>query len=143
MCEPSWMTAPPTPRALTRDYLLELDIQSPDAPLLSVFGGKITTYRKLAERAVDKLAPFFPDSAPHWTATAPLPGGDFPTEGSDAYLEDLRARYTAYPTSCSRAGAQTRHGTPTVLGPACSVQDLGEHFGATALCARGRLFLRT
>ena len=65
------------PQAVTRDYTLELDADAGQPPLLSIFGGKITTYRKLAENAVDKLAPFFPAAGPAWTSTAPLAGGDF------------------------------------------------------------------
>src|SRR5262249_19743904 len=60
--------------AVTRDYVLELDDQGGIAPLLSVFGGKITTFRRLAEHALEKLKPHFPESRPAWTHTAPLPG---------------------------------------------------------------------
>lgn len=60
--------------AATRDYVLDLDRAAP-APVLHVFGGKITTYRRLSEQAVDKLAPHLPDTGDHWTHAAPLPGG--------------------------------------------------------------------
>ncbi|MFD2176605.1 glycerol-3-phosphate dehydrogenase [Veronia pacifica] len=67
-----------SPQAITRDYTLELDHQADgDAPLLSIFGGKLTTYRKLAESALDKLSPFFPDMGDKWTVEASLPGGEF------------------------------------------------------------------
>ena len=56
------------------------------APLLSVFGGKITTYRKLAEHALESLAPFLPASGPAWTAGAFLPGGDIPGADFEAFL---------------------------------------------------------
>ena len=63
------------PEDATRDYQLTLDERTREAPLLTVYGGKITTYRKLAEAAMAKLSHFFAASAP-WTAHAPLPGGD-------------------------------------------------------------------
>src|SRR5205814_1449604 len=65
------------PSAVTRDYTLRLDGQAGQAPVLSVFGGKITTYRRLAEHAMEKLAPFFPSARSAWTAAGPLPGSDF------------------------------------------------------------------
>ncbi|MEQ1543324.1 MAG: FAD-dependent oxidoreductase, partial [Novosphingobium sp.] len=73
------------PEAATRGYRLELSDPAEGAPLLSVYGGKITTYRHLAEEAVDRLAPRVPAlSGPAWTATRPLPGGDFGTDGLEA-----------------------------------------------------------
>ncbi|MDO5622017.1 MAG: glycerol-3-phosphate dehydrogenase [Paracoccus sp. (in: a-proteobacteria)] len=74
--------------AATRDYVLSLDTDS--APVLNVFGGKITTYRRLAEAALMKLTPFFPQARPAWTAGVPLPGGDFPVDGVPALVEALR-----------------------------------------------------
>ena len=64
------------PSAVTRDYHLEVDAPDDAAPLLSVFGGKITTYRRLAEHALEKLGPHLPRPGATWTADAPLPGGD-------------------------------------------------------------------
>ncbi|WP_160287587.1 glycerol-3-phosphate dehydrogenase [Pseudomonas knackmussii] len=64
------------PSAVTRDYTLSLQGAPGEAPLLSVFGGKLTTYRKLAEAALAELAPSFPRMGPAWTAHAPLPGGE-------------------------------------------------------------------
>jgi glycerol-3-phosphate dehydrogenase len=63
--------------AVTRDYVLDLDAPDGGAPMLSIFGGKITTYRKLAEHALGELADALPEASPAWTAGAPLPGGDF------------------------------------------------------------------
>ena len=74
----------------TRDYVLELK-GSP--PVLSVFGGKITTFRRLAETVVDRLRPLFPGMKPRWTASAPLPGGDFPWDGVAGLSNDLKRRY--------------------------------------------------
>lgn len=62
--------------AVTRDYVLDLDGGDGRAPMLSIFGGKITTYRKLAEHAMAEMAPFFPQARGAWTAGADLPGGD-------------------------------------------------------------------
>ena len=81
--------------AVTRDYVLDLDAGENGAPLLSIFGGKITTFRRLAEQAMDRLAPFFPGCGRAWTAGAILPGGDLP-DG------DLRAFQSALTRSLSR-----------------------------------------
>jgi glycerol-3-phosphate dehydrogenase len=64
-------------QAVTRDYTLELNDENGNAPILSIFGGKITTYRKLSEAAVNKLAHYFPNMSEQWTASKALPGGDF------------------------------------------------------------------
>lgn len=76
-----------TASSATRDYVLELEDEAP--PLLSVFGGKITTYRRLAETALAKLRPFYPEMGPSWTAHAPLPGGDFPVGQVEQQIEAL------------------------------------------------------
>jgi glycerol-3-phosphate dehydrogenase len=74
----------------TRDYVLSLDAPDDQAPLLSVFGGKITTYRRLAEAAIDKLKGRLPAAErPSWTGGEPLPGGDFPVDGYDALVADV------------------------------------------------------
>ena len=82
------------PEAATRGYRFELSDESEGAPILSVFGGKITTYRHLAEEAVELLATRLPELAgPGWTASAPLPGGDFPLDGQPALVAELMARH--------------------------------------------------
>ena len=114
--------------AATRDYVLSLNDQG--APLLNVFGGKITTYRRLAESALTKLAPFFPQAAGNWTARVPLPGGDFPVDGVDALIAKLQAAYLFL--SPRDAGRLVRtYGTDAfdLLGPAKSLADLGQDFG--------------
>jgi glycerol-3-phosphate dehydrogenase len=78
--------------AATRDYVLSLD--QTGAPLLNVFGGKITTHRRLAEGALARLAPFFPKAKAAWTARVPLPGGDFSHTGVAALTQDLQARFS-------------------------------------------------
>ena len=75
------------PSAVTRDYVFDCD---GEPPLLSVFGGKITTYRKLAEHALQKLKPFFPVMKGDWTAKAALPGGDIPNADFDAFVANLQ-----------------------------------------------------
>ncbi|MDT8858139.1 glycerol-3-phosphate dehydrogenase [Paracoccaceae bacterium Fryx2] len=116
--------------AATRDYVLSLDGNG--APLLNVFGGKITTYRRLAESALDKLAPFFPQAKGPWTARVAMPGGDFPHDGVAALTAALR---TAYPflTAAWAARLIRAYGTEarTVLGAAATQADLGRDFGAT------------
>ncbi len=86
----------------TRDYTLELEAPADSAPLLSVFGGKITTYRRLAEAAMARLAPFFPGMRGAWTAGAALPGGDFRVGRDRAVRDDLRRRYPFLSEATSR-----------------------------------------
>ncbi len=76
-------------KAATRDYVLKLDTGRDEAPLLSLYGGKITTYRKLAESVLAKLAPFLPGMGGEWTETAHLPGGDFRPDGFHAEIDKL------------------------------------------------------
>ena len=84
------------PEAATRGYRLDLSEAEEGAPLLSVYGGKITTYRHLAEEAVDRLAQRLPVlTGKSWTASAPLPGGDFAVDGLPALIAQLAADYSA------------------------------------------------
>lgn len=124
------------PSATTRDYSLPLDGSAGVAPVLSVFGGKLTTHRRLAERALAALAPWFPQARGPWTAQAALPGGDQPAASARAWAVALAHRYPELPGQLLEA-LVSRHGSrvPDVLGPACGLGDLGESFGA-ALYAR-------
>jgi glycerol-3-phosphate dehydrogenase len=117
--------------AVTRDYVLEVDAPQGQAPVLSVFGGKITTYRRLADQAVDRLAAFFPDAGPSWTRGAVLPGGDLPDLDRTALARTLRAEYPFLPDSLAARLARS-YGTRTrqILGASKSLADLGEDFGA-------------
>ncbi len=119
------------PSAITRDYTLRLDADANSAPVLSVYGGKITTYRKLAEHALDKLAPWFPDMKPAWTAEAPLPGGDLHSLESREFTERYLADFAWLPEGVRRALVR-RHGSDAhaVIGEAQTLGDLGMHFGA-------------
>ena len=124
------------PSAVTRDYVLKLDASDGRAPLLSIFGGKITTYRKLAEHALGQLRPFFTQMRPGWTDRQPLPGGDLPPGGLASYERSLAARYTGLPANLLAALAR-RHGTrtPRILADARAPADLGTHFGHTLYAA--------
>jgi glycerol-3-phosphate dehydrogenase len=125
------------PSAVTRDYVLKLDADSQArTPLLSVFGGKITTYRRLAESALAALAPTFPGMKGPWTRAQPLPGGDLARRRLGVFARDLAARYPALPAEL-RDALLHRHGTraPRVLGQARTAQDLGTHFGHTLYAA--------
>ncbi len=131
------------PSRVTREYRLDVEGTVTEAPFLSVFGGKLTTYRKLAERTLEKLAPWFPGLRGPWTAGTALVGGDLPAAGVDAYIQDLGARYDRMPLPLL-SQLVSRHGTlaPAVLGPARSVEDLGQHFGADLYSREVDYFLR-
>ena len=112
------------PSSVTRDYTFELDTDG--APLLSVFGGKITTYRRLAEEAVERLLPTLGLARPRWTATAPLPGGDMPGGDYAAFRTGLGERYPDFPARLLDRWARA-YGTRATgwLGSARSPADLG------------------
>jgi glycerol-3-phosphate dehydrogenase len=114
--------------AATRDYVLSLDAAG--APLLNVFGGKITTYRRLAEAALTRLAPHLPDARDAWTARVPLPGGDF---RHDEVARLVGALMTAYPFLDERWARRLvrAYGTEAreVLDGARTAVDLGRRFG--------------
>ncbi len=132
------------PSAVTRDYVLKVDAgPTGDEPaVLSIYGGKITTYRKLAESALTALKPFFPALRPAWTQTEPLPGGDLPNRDRAAFLAQLCRRYPQLPVESLRALGH-RYGTRALelLGDAAVPADLGRDFGAT-LTAREIDFLQ-
>ena len=131
------------PENVTRDYHLDFDKSFGHAPLLTIYGGKITTYRKLAEAALKRFSNVFAPNRP-WTAKVPLPGGNFPYNGVDAkvadacrtwpFLEDAHALrlIRAYGTRIDR-----------VLGKAESYADLGTRFGADLTAAEVRYLMQT
>ncbi|WP_338522829.1 glycerol-3-phosphate dehydrogenase [Pseudomonas batumici] len=117
------------PSAVTRDYTLALSGANGEAPLLSVFGGKLTTYRKLAESALAQLAPFFKNLKPSWTAHSTLPGGEDMTT-PQALSHEIRTRFDWIPKEIARRWAST-YGSRTwrLLEGVQSLSDLGEHLG--------------
>jgi len=117
------------PSAVTRDYVFDLD-DSGGAPLLNVFGGKITTFRKLAEHALQRLRPTFPAMGGDWTARATLPGGDIENADVPRFMARLQERYGWLPRDLLRYYTRT-YGTRTaeVIDGATSLAGLGEPFG--------------
>ena len=116
---------------VTRDYKLELSHDHDGRVALSVFGGKLTTYRRLAEQAVDKLrVPLGATQGP-WTARAPLPGGDLPQADFGAFLASVRRRWSFLPESLALRLARA-YGTriEKVLGASRHMMDLGDEYGA-------------
>lgn len=127
--------------AATRDYVLSLDAAG--APLLNIFGGKITTYRRLAESALARLRPYFPAASADWTARVPLPGGDFPVSGVQALTARLSAEHP-FLTPAWAARLVRAYGTDAaqMLGGAATAADLGRDFGATLTEAEVRWLMR-
>lgn len=116
--------------AVTRDYVLDLDAEDGKAPMLNIFGGKITTYRKLAEHAMEKLAPFTQGAGAAWTAGATLPGGDLPGGDFDAFVRSIVADRPALPPTLLRRLARAYGSAAlTILGDAQTPDALGRHFG--------------
>ncbi len=115
--------------AVTRDYVLDLVGGAGEAPLLSIFGGKITTYRRLAEHALEKLSPFL-GSGRSWTAGETLPGGDLPDLDLERFTTELSSRHPFLPPATARRLART-YGTraDAILGTARSLASLGEDLG--------------
>lgn len=116
---------------VTRDYILAVDSDHREAPLLSVFGGKITTFRKLAEQAMADLSPWFPDLPDAWTEHALLPGGDM--KGLDhMHYQDLLANDFPWVDASQLARYIRQFGSRTydLLAGCKSADDLGKHLGA-------------
>jgi glycerol-3-phosphate dehydrogenase len=123
------------PQEATRDYVLKLDGGGDRPPLLSIFGGKITTYRRLAEAALDLVLPHVPPSKPGrtagWTGRESLPGGDFPVDGFEAEFERASTRYPFLaPATLRRLLRAYGLDIDTLLGDAASADDLGPVLGA-------------
>jgi len=120
------------PSSITRDYVLKLDagVDGAEPPVLSIYGGKLTTYRKLAEAALAMLKPHFPAMGAPWTEGDTLPGGDLPGRDRAAWLADLVQRHPGLPPALLD-GLARRHGTraAAVLGDARAPADLGRDFG--------------
>ena len=116
--------------AVTRDYAFGIEADAGGPPVLSVYGGKITTYRRLAEHALEKLAPFVSGRRGSWTGAAPLPGGDLPGADFERFLADVQRRYPWLPAGLARRLARA-YGTRIfrLLGDARALSDLGRDLG--------------
>ena len=135
-----------TAQEATRDYVLELDAPEGQPAALSVFGGKITTYRRLAEAALARLVPHLPPAAGRpagWTGREALPGGDFPIDGFEALVAETRRRHPFLAGELARRLVRaygTRTGT--LLAGASAAADLGRVFGADLTEAELRYLAR-
>jgi len=119
------------PSSITREYSILLDVEDHATPLISVIGGKLTTFRRLAQDVLAKLKPFFPKMPGDWTADSPLPGCDFHNNDFDSFLNQLRSEYHWLPENILIRYA-TNYGTrcKLFLNNTAQLSDLGEHFGA-------------
>ncbi|BCL62417.1 glycerol-3-phosphate dehydrogenase [Desulfomarina profundi] len=117
-------------KAATRDYVLKLDAPDNRTPLLSIYGGKITTYRKLAESVLKKLEPFLPPMKQPWTATADLPGGNFPPDG---FMEEVRKLLATCPDLSRETATRLMRTYGTLAKNMCrnlaNEATFGPHFG--------------
>lgn len=115
---------------VTRDYAFDLDVREREAPALSIFGGKLTTARRLAEHALDQLAPYLGAHRPAWTKHAPLPGGDIGEGGFEGFVAELRQLKPFLEPSAAQRLARA-YGTRAlrVIGAAKTMAELGDHFG--------------
>jgi glycerol-3-phosphate dehydrogenase len=123
---------------VSRDYLLALDEPHGEAPLLTVYGGKITTYRRLAEQAIDRVAHIV-KAGPAWTKASNLPGGDFRYDGIEALVANMRKSRPFLSEAHARRLLRA-YGTRVerVLGPAASLNELGPCIGADLTAAEVR-----
>ncbi|WP_374604123.1 glycerol-3-phosphate dehydrogenase [Niveibacterium sp.] len=127
--------------SVTRDYALELDTAR--APLLSVFGGKLTTYRKLAEEVMEAVASQLGNSAPPWTADAPLPGGDLPGADIDAFVQRQLLRWPRLPPALIERYART-YGSrmEALLDGVADTADLGDEIIPGLFGSEARYLMR-
>ena len=131
------------PSAITRDYHLVLAAGEGRPPLLTIVGGKVTTYRRLAEEALGHLQPYLAGMREPWTATVPLPGGDMPAGDFNSWLAEMQRRFSGFEPDFLRRLAR-RHGTRTlsIIGDARTPADMGRMFGASGLTEREVVYLK-
>ncbi len=117
-------------KAATRDYVLKLDTGNDEPPLLSIYGGKITTYRKLAESVLKKISGFLPEMNPSWTETEHLPGGNFEPDAIQDEVTKLRTACPVFPENLATRLIKT-YGTCAHIMSADiqTVEQCGPHFG--------------
>jgi glycerol-3-phosphate dehydrogenase len=141
---PLYDDAAENPSAVTRDYIFDLDARDGQAPLLSVFGGKITTFRKLSEHALEKLKPFFPAMRDAWTRSAKLPGGDIPDADFESFLGECHRRYPwLAPSLLQHYGRLYGTRIHELLAGAHSLEGLGERFSADFYQREAEFLTRT
>jgi glycerol-3-phosphate dehydrogenase len=128
---------------ITRDYTLRVDGDASTAPVLSVYGGKITTYRTLAEHALEQLESWFPAMKPAWTAATRLPGGNLEGLSLDQYAANLAIQRPRISPQILQA-LVSRHGSAAlaVIGEAQTTAELGYHFGHTLYAREVNYFVR-
>lgn len=130
------------PASVTRDYLFDLD-ETSGAPLLNIFGGKITTFRKLSEHALDKLTPIFPQMGAPWTKGAVLAGGDIKGADFAAFMDTLKAQYPQMPRDVlHHYGRLYGSRIGYIMGKAKSPKDLGKFFGGNLYEAEVRYLVK-
>lgn len=127
---------------ISRDYLLHLDAPRAEPPAVTVYGGKITTYRRLAEAVLDKIGDLFVTGA-RWTAHVPLPGGDFPWDGVDALVSRARGLWP-FLTEAHAKRLIGAYGTrlDRILGQARRPEEVGPWFGSELTGAEVRYAMR-
>ncbi len=130
-------------QATTRDYVLDLKDNDGIAPLMSIYGGKITSYRELSEEVLGKMRRYFPDMKSGWTKGAALPGGDFDTEGFEGLVSKLKHDCPVLPELLARRLCRS-YGTRAwkIISGVKELTDLGKDFGA-GLYEREVDYLRT
>ena len=123
---------------MTRDYVFDLD-ETGNAPILNVFGGKITTFRELAERGLHRMSHLFPEMGPDWTEKATLPGGDMPNADYESFANSLREAYPWMPRRLVHHYGRL-YGTRTgnIVKGASDLHGLGRHFGGLLYEAEAR-----
>ncbi|SNS24726.1 glycerol-3-phosphate dehydrogenase [Antarctobacter heliothermus] len=119
------------PSAVTRDYVFDIE-EKGGAPMLNIFGGKITTFRELAERGLQKVSKFFPEIGGDWTENAPLPGGDMENADYEEFRNRMKHDYPWMPRDLRRHYGRL-YGTriDRIVDGASSLDGLGRHFGGT------------
>jgi D-erythritol 1-phosphate dehydrogenase len=119
------------PSAVTRDYVFDIE-ETGGAPLLNIFGGKITTFRELAERGLHLVGKYFPQMGGDWTRTAPLPGGDMDNADYETFRNQMKQDYPWMPRQLRQHYGRL-YGTRVAMiaGGATSLDGLGRHFGGT------------
>ena len=119
------------PSAVTRDYVFDIE-EKGGAPMLNIFGGKITTFRELAERGLQKIRKYFPEMGGDWTETAPLPGGDMERADYEEFRNRMKQDYPWMPRELRRHYGRL-YGTriDRIVAGANSLEGLGRHFGGT------------